>query len=152
MNASSPLNTLLGLAREARDHAGQQLAGNLGVEQQVRQQLESLESYRQEYASRLSEAMRQGVDPATLHNTQRFLASLDQALANAHHALTEQRQKVQQAQRQWQQEQQRVCAYDTLAERRAAAATRQAARHEQRTTDDLVNSRLQRQSALPGAD
>lgn len=152
MNASSPLDTLLGLARDARDQAGQHLAGNLGVEQQVRQQLESLESYRQEYASRLSEAMCQGVDPATLHNTQRFLASLDQALANAHRALAEQQQKVQQAQRHWQQEQQRVCAYDTLAERRAAAATRQAARHEQRTTDDLVNSRLQRHSALPGAD
>lgn len=148
MSASSPLDTLLDLARDARDQAGQRLAGNLGVEQQVRQQLESLESYRQEYACRLNQTMREGVDPATLHNTLGFLASLDAAVANAHRTLSEQHQKVQQAQRNWQQQQQRVCAYDALAERRAAAATRQAARQEQRTTDDLVSSRLQRQNAM----
>ncbi|ALM54236.1 flagellar export protein FliJ [Halomonas huangheensis] len=146
MTASSPLDTLLDLARTSRDQAGQRLAGSLDTEQQVSRQLESLENYRHEYAARLSDAMRQGVDPATLHNTQRFLASLDNALTNARQTLAEQHQKVQQAQHDWQQEQQRVRAYDTLTERRATAASRRAVRQEQRTSDELVNSRLLRQN------
>ena len=84
------------------------------------------------------------------HNTQRFLLSLDDALATARRALQQQRQKVSDSQREWQHEQQRLSAYDTLAERRAQEGLRLQARQEQRSSDDLINSRLQRGSAMPG--
>ncbi|KJZ16467.1 MULTISPECIES: flagellar export protein FliJ [unclassified Halomonas] len=146
----TPLDTLTELARDARDQAMQHLASARRDERQVADQLSSLEHYRQEYAERLHQNMRSGIDPATLHNTQRFLLSLDDALATARRALQQQRQKVSDSQREWQHEQQRLSAYDTLAERRAQEGLRQQARQEQRSSDDLINSRLQRGSAMPG--
>lgn len=141
---STPLDTLIGLARDARDQAGQTLAGERQSERQVAGQLESLGRYRLEYAQRLQQAMRDGIDPATMRNYQRFLDSLDDALARARQALAAQQQRVGQSQAQWQQQQRRLSSYDTLAERRAAQQSRKAQRQELRTSDDLVNSRLLR--------
>ncbi|MBN8413708.1 flagellar export protein FliJ [Halomonas denitrificans] len=147
---STPLDTLIELARDARDQALQHLASARRDERQVADQLTSLEHYRQEYAERLHQDMRRGIDPATLHNTQRFLMSLDDALARARGALQRERDKVTSSQQEWQQEQQRLSAYDTLAQRRAQQGLRHQARQEQRVSDDLINSRLQRGNAIPG--
>lgn len=147
MSATSQLGMLSDLARDARDQAGQLLAGERRNEQQVAAQLESLSRYRLEYAQRLQTAMRDGIDPASMHNYQQFLASLDAALDRARQALADQRQRVQQTQKQWQQEQKRLSAYDTLASRRHAELQRQQDRREQRSSDELAAGRLLRQRA-----
>lgn len=145
MSASSQLAMLSDLARDARDQAGQLLAGERQSERQVASQLESLNRYRLEYAERLQQAMREGIDPASMHNYQQFLASLDTALQRARQALDAQQQRVQQSQRQWQQEQKRLSAFDTLVSRRDAERQRQEERREQRTSDEMAAGRLLRQ-------
>ncbi|MEQ6887218.1 flagellar export protein FliJ [Halomonas sp. CS7] len=139
------LDTLVELAREARDQAGQNLAGEQRTSSQVRQQLDSLHRYRQEYADKLNAAMRDGIDPATMRNYQQFLASLDDALVRARQALAAQQQRVERTRQHWQQQQQRLSSYDTLAERREAVRRRDEQRREQHVSDDLVNNRLVRQ-------
>ncbi|XKE45449.1 flagellar export protein FliJ [Halomonas organivorans] len=146
----SALDNLTELAREARDKAGQKLAGERQNAAQIVAQLESLQRYRREYAQQLQAALRQGIDPASMHNYQRFLASLDEALERARQALAEQRQRVERSQRQWQQEQRRLTSYDTLAERRAQAHRRAEQRREQRATDELVTQRWGRRDTAPG--
>ena len=69
------LDMLTGLARDARDQAGKLLAQERQTEQQTEAQLQSLNRYRVEYAERLQQAMRDGIDPATMYNYQQFLAS-----------------------------------------------------------------------------
>ncbi|KAA0014476.1 flagellar export protein FliJ [Billgrantia pellis] len=145
MSASSQLAMLSELARDARDQAGQMLAGERHSERQVAAQLESLNRYRLEYAERLQQAMREGIDPASMHNYQQFLASLDAALQRAREALDAQQQRVQQRQQQWQQEQKRLSAFDTLASRREVEQQRQEARREQRISDEMAAGRLLRQ-------
>ncbi|WP_163559781.1 flagellar export protein FliJ [Halomonas sp. NO4] len=145
MSATSQLDMLSELARNARDQAGQALAGERQSEQQVNAQLESLTRYRHEYAVRLQQAMRDGIDPASMHNYQQFLASLDAALERARQALEEQRQRVTRRQQQWQQEQQRLSAYDTLSSRREAEQQKQEARREQRFNDEMASGRLLRE-------
>ncbi|WP_104201974.1 flagellar export protein FliJ [Billgrantia saliphila] len=145
MSASSQLAMLSDLARDARDQAGQMLAGERQSERQVAAQLESLNRYRLEYAERLQQAMRDGIDPASMHNYQQFLASLDAALQRAREALNAQQRRVQQSQQQWQQEQKRLSAFDTLASRREAEHQRQESRREQRTSDEMAAGRLLRQ-------
>lgn len=140
----TPLDTLTEMARQARDQAGQRLAGDRRDARQVAEQLDALQRYRAEYAARLQTALRDGIDPASMHNYQRFLASLDDALERARQALDERQQRVDQSQRHWQGEQQRLHAYDTLAERREAVRRRAEQRREQRASDDLVNSGRQR--------
>ncbi len=141
---SSPLDTLIELARGDRDQAGQALAGERQNERQVVGQLESLSQYRLEYAQRLQQAMQEGIDPASMRNYQQFLDSLDSALARAREALASQQQRVGQRQAQWQQEQRKLSSYDTLASRRQADQRRQEARQEQRLSDEMVNGRLAR--------
>lgn len=144
-SAATPLDTLVDLARDARDQAGQALAGERRSEQQVAGQLESLGRYRLEYAQRLQQAMREGIDPATMRNYQRFLDSLDDALARARQALAAQQQRVGHSQAQWQQEQRKLSSYDTLVSRRAMQQSLQEQRRDLRANDDLVNGRLIRE-------
>ncbi|MDI5922802.1 flagellar export protein FliJ [Halomonas sp. LR5S13] len=142
---NTPLDTLVELARDARDQAGQSLAGEQRTSSQVSQQLESLHRYRQEYAEKLNAAMRDGIDPATMRNYQQFLASLDDALVRARQAVAAQQERVEKTRQHWQQQQQRLSSYDTLAERRDVARRRDEQRREQHVSDDLVNNRLVRQ-------
>ncbi|TVP50488.1 MAG: flagellar export protein FliJ [Halomonas sp.] len=142
--STSQLEMLTDLARGARDQAGKLLAKERQTEQQTTAQLQSLVSYRAEYAERLQKAMREGIDPATMYNYQQFLASLDAALVRARQALAAQQASVQQSQKNWQQEQRKLSSYDTLASRRLLEEHRRSERHEQKTNDDLVTSRLAR--------
>lgn len=141
---SSPLDTLIELARGSRDQAGQALAQENRNEQQVAGQLESLRQYRLEYAQQLQQAMREGIDPATMRNYQQFLDSLDTALDRARQALETQQQRVGQRRAQWQQEQRKLSSYDTLASRRQEQQQRREARQELHLSDELVNGRLAR--------
>ncbi|MGY6564089.1 MAG: flagellar export protein FliJ [Halomonadaceae bacterium] len=147
MSASSQLAMLSDLARDARDQAGQLLAGERQNERQVAAQLESLNRYRLEYAERLQQAMREGIDPASMHNYQQFLASLDAALQRARQALDAQQHRVEQSQQHWQHEQKRLSAFDTLVSRRDAERLRQEARRDQRISDEMAAGRLLRQRA-----
>ncbi|MDM7482521.1 MAG: flagellar export protein FliJ [Halomonas sp.] len=140
------IDMLTGLARDARDQAGKLLAQERQTEQQTEAQLASLSRYRVEYAERLQQAMREGIDPATMYNYQQFLASLDAALSRARQALAAQQKRVQQSQQNWQQEQRRLSSYDTLASRRLLEEHRRQARHEQKANDELVTNRMARQS------
>jgi flagellar FliJ protein len=150
--STTPLDTLTELAREARDQAGQILANERNNERTVAQQLESLGTYRQEYAQRLQRAMCQGIDPATMHNYQQFLGALDDALARAHQALIDQQQRVTKTQKQWQSKQCKLSSYETLTARRLLQEQLAAARREQRLSDEFVTNqeirrRLQHQDA-----
>lgn len=143
--STSQLEMLTELARGARDQAGKVLAQERQSEQQTTAQLQSLVNYRAEYAERLQKAMSEGIDPATMYNYQQFLASLDAALSRARQALAAQQASVRQSQKNWQQEQRKLSSYDTLASRRLLEEHRRSERHEQKTNDDLVTSRLARQ-------
>ena len=143
--STSQLEMLTGLAKSARDQAGKVLAQERQTELQTTAQLQSLLSYRAEYAERLQKAMREGIDPATMYNYQQFLASLDAALSRARQALASQQASVQKSQQNWQQEQRKLSSYDTLASRRLLEEHRRSERQEQKTNDDLVTSRAARQ-------
>jgi flagellar FliJ protein len=149
MVVPTPLETLTELAKEARDEAGRALAKERNNERQVVQQLESLGAYRQEYAQRLQQAMREGIDPATMFNYQAFIAALDDALARAREALAAQQKRVSSTQKQWQNEQSRLSSYNTLAARRALEEQRAEARREQRLSDELVTNREVRRRLHP---
>nr|WP_163503142.1 flagellar export protein FliJ [Halomonas socia] len=144
MMHQQPLDTLLDLAREARDSAGTALANERRTQQHTVAQLDALGRYRLEYAQRLQDAMHAGIDPATMHNYQQFLASLDAAIVRARQALGDQEQRVASSQQHWQQEQRKLSSYDTLASRRADQIRQQAQRHEQRVNDELSTNALLR--------
>ncbi|MBF8222267.1 flagellar export protein FliJ [Halomonas sp. 328] len=144
MSQQGPLDTLIDLAREGRDKAALGLAQARQGEQQGVAQVETLKRYRQEYAERLQRAMQEGIDPASMHNYQHFLRSLDEAMNRAQQTLAQQRQQVTRSQQQWQGEQRKLSSYDTLASRRAEQAQRVIQRQELRHSDELTQQALLR--------
>lgn len=132
------LDTLIDLARDARDNAGQQLAGARRTTRQIQAQVQQLLGYRKEYAARLDKLMLAGMDMLTLREYQGFLASIDHAISRARVELETQQQHVSRQQQQWQQKQQRLASFDTLAARRASEAQLQEERRERRQQDELT--------------
>jgi len=145
----TPLDTLIGLVRDARDGAARLLAGERHSERQLAEQLAMLEQYRNEYWERLHEHMRGGMDAVRLQDYQGFLASLDNAIVQATKAIGEQKQRVSLRQQQWQQEQRRLTSYDALSQRRHAALRLQEARCEQRRNDEFTTNRVARRGTTP---
>ncbi|GAA3540252.1 flagellar export protein FliJ [Zobellella aerophila] len=140
MSSPTPLDTLIELAREARDKAGQMLANERRNQAQLATQLQTLNRYRLEYAGRLQQLLHTGIDPATLHNYQQFLGSLDASIARAHQAVNQQHQRVTAGQQHWQQQQQRLSSYTTLTRRRADEHERRAQRNERRQSDEMTTN------------
>ena len=137
MSRTSALDTLIGLAREAVENAGRNLAGARRSQQQIQAQLDTLRHYRQEYSLRLQQSMQQGMDPASLINYQAFLGSLDDAIVRAGQSLHEQERQVGQRQQQWLEQQRKLNSYNTLVDRRNQAEQLRDNRQQQRVTDEL---------------
>lgn len=144
MTRKSPLDTLTELSRKARDQAAIVLAQDRHKQRQVEQQLEVLRGYRQEYARQLQVMLSSGISTAQLSNYQRFLAQLDETIAQAGASIEQQSRRVEASRRNWQREQRQLTSFDALANRRAAQALHQALRREQKLADEFGN----RQSAL----
>ncbi|MEX1198425.1 MAG: flagellar export protein FliJ [Pseudohongiellaceae bacterium] len=141
----TPLDTLIELARETRNRAGQLLAGEQHNQQQLAEQLTLLRRYRGEYAGRLQETMEQGIDLASLQDYQRFLQSLDTAIARAQDRVLTQEGKVMQCRERWQKAQYRLCSFDTLAVRGQDRERQHAQRKERREHDEISNNLYRRE-------
>lgn len=144
MTRKSPLDTLTELSRKARDQAAVVLAQDRHKQRQVEQQLDVLRNYRQDYARQLQAMLSSGISTAQLANYQRFLAQLDETIAQAGASIEQQSRRVEVSRRNWQREQRQLTSFDALASRRAAQVLHQALRREQKLTDEFGN----RQSAL----
>ncbi|WP_227368232.1 flagellar export protein FliJ [Halomonas sp. M20] len=147
MATSTPLDTLITLARDSRDNAGIELSGLRRAQQESKAQLDTLLQYRHEYRQKLQTSMESGIGPASWSNYQQFLRSLDDAIAGSRHALSTHESQLAQGQLRWQQEQQRLSAYDTLVDRRNTAEHQRTTRREQRMADEMsAGMRIRRQA------
>ncbi|MGC3874880.1 flagellar export protein FliJ [Halomonas sp. GXIMD04776] len=137
MTKSTPLDTLITLARDSRDNAGMELGGLRRAQQEAKMQLDTLLQYRHEYRQKLQTTMESGIGPDSWGNYQQFLLSLDNAIARSRHTLAEREAQLTQGQLRWQSEQRRLSAYDTLVDRRDIAERQRRTRSEQRMADEM---------------
>ncbi|MBN7795831.1 flagellar export protein FliJ [Parahaliea mediterranea] len=152
MNRGKPLDTLIELARKARDGAGKALAQERQQSRQTAMQLDTLRQYRREYASQMQIVLQGGTDAATLANYRDFLQSLDAAIERAGQALEQQEKRVDNRREHWRQEQRKLSSYDTLAERRAQRERSSEQRREMLQNDEFVtnlSARTRLQSQQP---
>ncbi|HEY0294252.1 MAG TPA: flagellar export protein FliJ [Bordetella sp.] len=136
MPSQLPLETLIGLAREHADEAARSL-GRLNRERQnAEHQLGMLQDYRHDYLVRLQQAMQTGMSTSDCHNYQRFISTLDDAINQQVAALDTLNVNHEKSRLHWQQQQRKLNAFDTLAQREARAAQVVAERREQRASDE----------------
>ncbi|MCM5703713.1 flagellar export protein FliJ [Larsenimonas salina] len=136
---SSALDTLIDLATNNRDSAAQHLGKLRQTKQSSQEQLDTLLQYRDEYRQKLDDAMKRGMSMNELQNYQRFIASLDQAIAQQENALENCDQRVNQGVKHWQQQQQRLNSFDALATRRNEERELVAKKYEQRLSDEFAS-------------
>ncbi|SFC62185.1 flagellar FliJ protein [Microbulbifer thermotolerans] len=148
MKASDPLNTLIDQSRKARDAAGRLLAEEQRGGETTAAQLKTLQEYRREYCQRLQEAMARGISSAALDDYNRFIRSLDGAIARAQAALDQQQERIAASRDHWRQRQRQLSSYNTLAARRTERERQQEQRRERLQSDEITQNILaRRQSA-----
>lgn len=137
--ANEPLQFLIELTARARETAASALAQSRRAEQQMAEQLRTLDQYQCEYRQNLQrELAGAGMSPATLANFRGFLKSLEGAIERAEGNLARHRTLVAQHQESWRQAWRKVNAIETLLARRLEQTRLQAGRAEQRRTDELA--------------
>lgn len=120
MTKPAPVKTLLDLSKMRLDEATRSLGSLISGEQAASERLELLTGYRTEYHSRFMAAAKNGLDRDTWRNYQSFLDRLDASIDQAEEAVKQSRQRTVNGQREWMGKQERVRAFDTLAQRHEA--------------------------------
>jgi len=131
-----PIATLTGLARGRTDDALRRLAALQNASTSASRKLELLLQYRRDYGAQLQQLMAQGLDSAQWRNYQHFLATLDGGIEQQR-AASEQAQAQEACGRtDWQHQQRRLNAFETLAERLQRQERTEQARRDQRASDE----------------
>lgn len=138
MNNNNALTTLLNLAVEASDEAAKVLAQVRQTQVQMSQQLNMLENYQTEYRQKLNQTLHSGIDADKWQNYQQFLVTLELTIEQQQQQLTLWEQRVSEANRHWQEKQQRVNAFDTLIQRAEHSKNQRLNRLEQKQMDEFA--------------
>jgi len=137
----SPLHTLTNLARDAADAAARALGHINRQRDTASQQLEMLRDYRQDYLHKLQSALQSGLPATDCHNYQRFIATLDEAIAQQVQVVHDAERQLAAGRDHWQQAQRRRNAFETLQSRARQVREKLAARREQRASDEIAARR-----------
>jgi len=149
MTKPSPLATLIGLAQDDVDAAAQRLGRLTRERDDVKQQLDALITYRDEYHARFTESARSGMAAGNVRNFQAFIDTLDTAIAQQQRLYEQALARLEAAKPEWRHQKQKLGSYEVLQARGDAAEARQTARREQRDTDEHAARMLRMRTSNP---
>lgn len=132
------LATLKDLAEKEVDDAALQLGAMRRGYQQAEEQLTMLIDYQHEYRTSLNTDMTQGIGSQRWINYQQFIQTLEKAIEQHRHQLTQWDQKVDKALNFWREKKQRLQAWTTLQDRQTAAALLAENRLDQKKMDEFA--------------
>ena len=136
MTRTFPLQSLLDLSQLRLEEAGRKLGKLIAGEEEASRRHELLVQYREEYRMRFVAAAQNGLSPGEWQNYTRFLARLDDAIAQADTAMLQTRQQTVEGQQEWVSKKGRVKAFDTLSDRHQSRVAYQEQRQEQKLSDE----------------
>ncbi|RIY39922.1 flagellar export protein FliJ [Neopusillimonas maritima] len=137
MAKSSALTTLIDLTKDKTNDVAKQLQNLTSSRQSAHEQLETLHTYRQDYAQRLQQAMTTGLSAANYHNFRQFIATLDDAISQQNKVVAQIDANVELRKKEWVDQKRQLSSYETLLNRQERQAAQRENRIEQRTNDEL---------------
>ena len=149
MTKKSPLTTLIGLAQDDVDAATQRLGRLTRERDEVKQQLDALVAYRDEYHARFTESARSGMAAGNMRNFQAFIDTLDAAIAQQQRLLEQAATRLETAKPEWRRQKQKLGSYEVLQARSDAVEASKAARREQRDADEHAARVLRTRASNP---
>ena len=137
MPPSFPLQTVLDLMQVRADDAAKALGQLIASEQDAASRLRLLENYRDEYAARFREAASNGLSPQQWANFQDFSGRIELAIEQQRGAVDMARVKTRAGQQQWVDQNRKVQAFDTLAQKHGEQVRHQEERQQQKLSDEF---------------
>ena len=138
MSKAFPLQSLLDRAQVRSDAAAAQLGRTSAQVREVEQRLQLLLDYRSEYRELLANAVKTGINTIGWRNLRDFIARIDLAIEQQREALAQAKLQMEESQRHWHAEQQKVKSFDALCERHRQAEQKLEARQEQKEQDSFA--------------
>ncbi|MAK56424.1 MAG: flagellar export protein FliJ [Pusillimonas sp.] len=137
MAKNSALNTLIDLTKDKTNDVAKQLQSLTTTRKSAHEQLETLHTYRQDYAQRLQQAMSTGLSAANYHNFRQFIATLDDAISQQNKVVAQIDANVELRKKEWVDQKRQLSSFETLLSRQERQAAQRENRLEQRTNDEL---------------
>src|SRR5574343_445462 len=131
------LQPLLELMQTRTDEATRTLGQLIAAEQNARSRLGMLEQYRAEYAQKMQDAAASGITQLALRNYQDFLARIDEAIDQQRQAVKQSEHNTAAGQANWQAQNKRLKAIDTLYVRHDARERAFESKQEQKLLDEF---------------
>lgn len=132
-----PLQPLLDLAGNHTDAAARHLGQLKAQWNDSEEKLKQLLAYREDYRARLLNSTKLGMAANSLKDFQLFLGKLEAAIRQQAEEVERCKLRWEQARLEWQAQQRKLKAFDTLALRHQRSEQRREARLEQREQDEL---------------
>lgn len=136
-----PLQTVLDLMLIRAEDAAKALGRLIAAERDAKGRLTLLEGYRDEYAAKFRETAERGLTVQQWANFQEFASRIDQAIAQQAGIVNATSQRTSDGQKHWRDQNQRVKAFDTLAQKHETDQRYQEGKREQKLTDELAARR-----------
>lgn len=146
MSKAFTLQPLLELMQTRADEATRQLGHLIAAEQSARGRLQLLEQYREDYNQRFRESSQTGMTPLAWRNFQDFIARIDEAIAQQRAVVARSEHSTAAGQKDWQEQNKRLKAIDTLSERHQNAERYRLSRLDQKQQDEFSAQKFIRQS------
>ncbi|WP_428826971.1 flagellar export protein FliJ [Azonexus sp. IMCC34842] len=137
MTQAFSLQPLLEVMQTRADEATRKLGQLIAAEQSQRSRLQMLEQYRDEYAQRMLEATADGITRLILLNYQAFLARIDEAVVQQRNVVESSERNTKAGQDQWQDQNKKLKAIDTLSLRHDARERYRENKQEQKLQDEF---------------
>jgi flagellar FliJ protein len=151
MTATKALDALVEQTKEVLENAAIVLANSRRNEEQARDHLQMLETFRTDYAKERQRLMRIGMSPMTFSHYRGFLDMLDSGIFKATQMLTQYVQTVDENQTHLTEQHVKLTSFETLIDRRARSAKQTANRAEQRQVDEMSSQMRLRQISNNGS-
>lgn len=147
MTQAFSLQPLLEIMQTRADEATRKLGQLIAAEQNQRSRLQMLEQYRDEYAQRMLDATADGITRLILLNYQAFLARIDEAVAQQRSAVENSERNTKAGKDQWQDQNKKLKAIDTLSLRHDARERYRENKQEQKLQDEFSSRKYSVDSA-----
>ena len=144
MASGSALQTLTDLSTRQSTEAATRLGLANAAHAEAIQKLQLLLDYRQTYAQRLQQDMRNGLQMLNYHNYQHFLSALDKAVEQQQQAVQRQLHQVEQQRQAWQHCERKRLAFATLNTRTHNRKLIQEQKREQKLNDEFAGRQQER--------
>jgi flagellar FliJ protein len=132
------MQTILELMQTRSDEATRELARLIANEKDAKSKLDMLLGYRDEYADRFREASQNGLTQLEWRNFQQFLGRIDEAIEIQRGAVAIQVKNTATGQLNWQKQQRKLKAFDTLSVRHFTSENAKEMKRDQKLQDEFA--------------